>query len=79
MQQLTQLSSHWEELNPQHCNIPIGRRRPRPIMISGENTENLRKMYEQPLEDYPHQPEEKDVYSIPMGVTPGRYYYSNVK
>lgn len=79
MQHLTQLSSHWEELNPQHCNIPIGKRRPRPIMISGENTEKLRKMYEQPLgEDYPSHTEEKDVYAIPTGVTPGRYYYSNV-
>lgn len=78
MQQLTRLSSHWDELNPQHCNIPIGRRRPRPIMISGENTEKLRKMYEQPLEDYPNQSEEKEVYDIPMGVSPGRYYYSNV-
>lgn len=79
MQQLTRLSSHWDELNPQHCNIPIGKRRPRPIMISGENTEKLRKMYEPPLgEEYAGQSEGKDVYDMPIGVTPGRYYYSNV-
>ena len=77
MQHLSQLSSHWEDLNPQHCNIPIGKRRPRSIMISGENTEKLRKMYEQPLENYPSQ-EEKEVYTMPMAVSPGRYYYSDV-
>ena len=79
MQNMSHLSSHWDDLNPQHCNIPIGKRRPRSIMISGENTEKLRKMYEQPsIEDYPAQSEAKEVYTMPMGVSPGRYYYSDV-
>jgi hypothetical protein len=75
MQQLTQLSSRLEDpqnglSNQPHCAIPLGKRRPRAIMISNETNTMSPKMYSNSGNDYGQAvgspPDMKNAYSLPV-------------
>ena len=80
MHQMTQLSSHMNDNQQQHCTIPIGKRRPRTIMISGDANDLSSKIFD-PTESFDPSNyttrDGKSSFSMPS-LNPSRYYFPNV-